>query len=362
MPRHIHERGLAAHSFVISGVLLCALGCGGFETPREPLRLSPPPDRPSTPPAQLSGRTPRAISPQIEGEAILEGISYGPYRENQSPGGEQPTQAQILEDLQIIDDHWHMLRIYSALGPAETILRTIQDNELPIRVMLGAWIDRERPPRDDEGEPMEDRVEANEREVAEAIRLANAYPQVVFAVCVGNETQVFWSGHRTRQTRLIELIRRVRSRVDQPVSTADDYNFWNRDEAGPVAAEVDFLVLHAYAMWNRQTLEDAVPWTASTVASIREIHPDLPLYLGETGWATAVHRSGDAATQIIAPAGEEEQARFYREFTAWAREAGQPYFYFEAFDEPWKGGPHPDEVEKHWGLFNVDRTPKLAMQ
>ncbi len=37
-------------------------------------------------------------------------------------------------------------------------------------------------------------------------------------------------------------------------------------------------------------------------------------------------------------------------------------FYFEAFDENWKGGDHPDEVEKHWGLFRADRTPKAVLQ
>ena len=35
---------------------------------------------------------------------------------------------------------------------------------------------------------------------------------------------------------------------------------------------------------------------------------------------------------------------------------------FEAFDEPWKGSPDPMEPEKHWGLFNVERTPKLVMK
>jgi hypothetical protein len=37
-------------------------------------------------------------------------------------------------------------------------------------------------------------------------------------------------------------------------------------------------------------------------------------------------------------------------------------FVFEAFDEPWKGSPDPLEPEKHWGLFTVDRRPKLVMQ
>jgi hypothetical protein len=34
---------------------------------------------------------------------------------------------------------------------------------------------------------------------------------------------------------------------------------------------------------------------------------------------------------------------------------------FEAFDESWKGSPDPLEPEKHWGLFTVDRKPKLVM-
>ena len=37
-------------------------------------------------------------------------------------------------------------------------------------------------------------------------------------------------------------------------------------------------------------------------------------------------------------------------------------FVFEAFDEPWKGSPEPLEPEKHWGLYKVDRTPKLVME
>ena len=34
---------------------------------------------------------------------------------------------------------------------------------------------------------------------------------------------------------------------------------------------------------------------------------------------------------------------------------------FEAFDEPWKGSPEPDEPEKHWGLYTVDRKPKAVL-
>lgn len=242
-----------------------------------------------------------------------------------------------------------MLRFYSSRGPAETILRTIRDRELPLGVVVGAWI-------------AADAEDENRAEVSAAIALAQSYPDQVIAVAVGNETQVFWSGHRSDRSSLIGYIRAVRAAVAQPVTTADDYNFWNKPESHAVADEVDFILLHAYAMWNGKTLDEAVPWTATTVAGIRKEHPGVPIALGETGWATELNPEGDEVKHIKAPAGEEQQKTFYRAFSSWAEGADLPYFYFEAFDEPWKGSPDPREVEKHWGLYNVDRTPKAALR
>ncbi len=46
----------------------------------------------------------------------------------------------------------------------------------------------------------------------------------------------------------------------------------------------------------------------------------------------------------------------------WSNQKQILTFVFEAFDEPWKGSDDPQEPEKHWGMFTVDRKPKLAMQ
>jgi len=37
-------------------------------------------------------------------------------------------------------------------------------------------------------------------------------------------------------------------------------------------------------------------------------------------------------------------------------------YFFEVFDESWKGSPEPLEAEKHWGLFTVERKPKKVMK
>lgn len=306
----------------------------------------------------------RPVAPTVGGERVRRGISYGPYREGQRPRGPNPSDDQILEDLRLIAPRWSLIRIYGARPPAETIVRLIREHKLPLTVMVGAWIDPEAR-RDESGavvSRLAENAAANDAEVSAAIALARDYPDVVFAVSVGNESQVFWSAHRTAPEVLIRHIRRVRSAIDQPVTTADDYNFWNKPESHAVAKEIDFLVLHAYAMWNRQVVGTAVAWTRAQVEAIAAEHPDLEVFLGETGWATErnLDAGGDEATQVVGVASEENQRRFYDEFTAMAKQTGLSYFYFEAFDEPWKGSPHPSGIEKHWGLFGVDRTPKLA--
>ena len=39
---------------------------------------------------------------------------------------------------------------------------------------------------------------------------------------------------------VISYIRQVRSQIMQPVTVVDDYNFWNKPQAGDVAKEIDF--------------------------------------------------------------------------------------------------------------------------
>lgn len=303
------------------------------------------------------GETPRREDPFVvrsfsldrDGRWIGNAICYGPHRDGQRPGGPTPTADEMREDLRLMISHWNLLRVYGSTEFAETLLGVIRDDGLDMQVMLGAWIAPEAPA-------------ANRREVDAAIRLANAYPEIVLAVSVGSETQVFWSAHRSPPEVLIDHVRRVRARVAVPVTVADDFNFWNRPESRVVAAEVDFITMHAHPLWNGLQLEGALTWLRERTAAIQALHPDRDVVIGETGWATSVHDRGEQAELILGRPGEPEQKQFHDAVRTWAELARQPVFFFEAFDENWKGGEHPAEVEKHWGLFRADRAPKAAVR
>jgi exo-beta-1,3-glucanase (GH17 family) len=291
------------------------------------------------------------------------GVSYGPHRDGQRPGGASPTRAELRQDLALLAGRFTLLRLYGSDPPSPEVLALIAEERLPFKVLLGAWIAPESG-TPSPGAPravLEGAREANRREVAAAVKLANDYPDQVLGLVVGNETQVDWSDHRVAPEVLIGWLREARRGARVPVATADDFAFWLKPEADLVAREVDFLVLHAYAMWNGRQLSEALSFTQEKYAEVSRRHPGLTVVFGEAGWATKKHTEGDQGKLIKGTPGEAEQQRFFDQFSGWVQERQIASTWFEAFDENWKGGDHPDEVEKHWGLWRADRTPKAAV-
>jgi exo-beta-1,3-glucanase (GH17 family) len=303
-------------------------------------------------PAPARTFVPRPLRPVLGARFVGPGICYGPHRDGQRPGGPSPTRAELREDLALLAERWSLLRLYASDGPAADVLALVHGERLPFKVLLGAWIAPETTPA---------ARAANRAQVEGAVRLAEAYPGVVLGLVIGNETQVSWSAHRVAPELLIGWIREARRATSAPVATADDFGFWLSPASDAVAREVDFVVTHVYAMWNGTSLEDALPFTQARYVEVVRRHPGLPVVLGEAGWATRRHVEGEQARLIRGEPGEGPQRRFFEAFTAWTTGERIVATWFEAFDERWKGGPHPDEVEKHWGLFRADRTRKQAV-
>ena len=276
---------------------------------------------------------------QWQGNAIC----YSGYRAGQSPQlNRYPTQAQILEDLKILERNWKLIRLYGSDQHSEDVLQVIRREKLGLKVMLGIWLDG-RPGR--EGE--------NATQVATGIRLANAYQDIVVAVSVGNEILVSWSDHKLSEEQAINYVQKVKKAVKCPVTVADDVLYWRQPEAKLVGL-VDFITMHAYPMWGHEDIETAMPSTIRHYESVRKAHPGKTIVLGEVGWATYTNSQQNAPRA----GNEKKQKRYYDEVTTWAKANGLTVFFFEAFDEPWKGSG----TEGHWGLFSEGRKAKPAMQ
>jgi len=302
----------------------------------------------------------------ITGEVMA--IAYSGFREGQHPdrgdGAVNPSDDEILEDLKILAEHnFNLIRLYDSGENSRRTLELIQEHDIPIKVLLGMWLEAEF--SNHEGcswllEPIPDfelaaNTLANAEEVQRGIGLAQKFDDIVVAVNVGTEALVDWNDHMVPLENVIDYVRLVKAAIEQPVTVADNYEWWISDGA-PLAAEVDFLGIHTYPAWEEKTIDEALAYTIENMERVHAALPDSPVAILEAGWATVAIEFGDRAN-------EESQERYYRELKEWATAMNITVFFFEAFDEPWKGDPNaPLGAEKHWGLFNVDRTPKQVLK
>ena len=291
-------------------------------------------------------------------------ICYSGYREGQDPNRKLfPSVDEIREDLHILSKHWRLLRLYDCSLHAERVLQVIREDRLPFQVMLGAYLGAEMnnfgcPWGGTYDEAMLDANRAeNDAEVGRLIALARSHEDIVFSVAVGNEATVDWTDHFVPVPRMIEHVRRVKAAVRQPVTFCENYVPWQH-KLRDLVAELDFISLHTYPVWEYKHIHEALDYTKANVASVAQLYPDKPIVITEAGWCTNSNGRGMHAEHAV----QELQAIYYQDLMDWTRDAGLLCFVFEAFDEPWKGSPDPMEPEKHWGLFTVDRRPKRVME
>ena len=290
-------------------------------------------------------------------------ICYSGYREGQSPDTRvYPSCEQIRQDLQLMQPYWRLLRLYDCSLHAERVLAVIRQDGLDFQVMLGAYLGAEV---NNPGCPwgatfseaqLDASIAENEAEVGRLIALARQYDDIVFSVAVGNEATVDWTDHLVPVHRMIEHVRRVKQAVHQPVTFCENYVPWQH-KLRDLVAELDFISLHTYPVWEYKQVHEALDYTRANLHSVASLYPAKPVVITEAGWAT--HSNGRGiqphnTSQVL-------QDIYLRDLLAWTDEAGILCFLFEAFDEPWKGSPDPMEPEKHWGLFTVDRLPKKVM-
>ena len=178
--------------------------------------------------------------------------------------------------------------------------------------------------------------------------------------------------------------------MTQPVTADDDYTFFagrtaRGEKPDTILPLLDFVSIHTYpfsntGLWDwQQTAVAAGPARAQAMMEAAfanaqatygqvanyayqnaagqsvTIGATLPIVIGETGWK-AVQTNPSA--QIETFAANPVNAKWYLDLlNTWGGTAGGPLtiFYFEAFDEAWKG--HDDG----WGLWSAQRQPRYAL-
>jgi exo-beta-1,3-glucanase (GH17 family) len=296
-------------------------------------------------------------------------ICYSGFRTGQHPdrgkGAKNPSYEQVLEDLLILSEEaaYDLIRMYDCGENTEMTLGIIRENDLNVRVLLGIWLRAEFSNHETcewltEPIPEEELLEnkkLNKAEIKKGISLANEFPEIIVAVNVGNEALVDWNDHKVPVDTVIAYVREVKNAIEQPVTVADNYKWW-ADHGTALAKAVDFVSIHIYPVWEGKDIGEGMSYSLENIQLVQKTLPGSRIVITEAGWPSIASEFGDRAN-------EEKQKQYVEALLNWSEENHFTTFIFEAFDEDWKGNPdNPMGAEKHWGLFNVDRTPKKVMK
>lgn len=293
-------------------------------------------------------------------------ICYSGYREGQSPKTETyPTYEETKEDLEIlVKEGFRYIRMYDPVEYAVTVCKVIRENQFPLKLMLGPGLTAEVStpgcawnPAIYTEEQMAERRKYNDRRIEDLICIANEYSDVILAVSIGNENTPDWGENTVPVERLIEFAGRLKEGTGKIVTFNEGANEWKK--LGELVEQLDLICIHSYPLWYGNTIEQALASNQKDYNEIKSLYPEKQVIFSEAGWTTDTLPD---AGMVAGQPNEENQAEYYKQFWGWTDAEKITAFVFEAFDEPWKGGGNPKESEKHWGIFNVDRTPKKVMQ
>lgn len=287
-------------------------------------------------------------------------ICYSGYRKNQSPHTNvYPSYDEILEDLRILENEYDYIRMYDPSEHAKIALEVIRKENIQLKVMLGIdLLGEESNPHctwggDYTDEEVKSNIAHNEQQLVDLITLANRYEDIIVSVSAGNEAVPEWNENLVRPDRVLYFVNELKKNTNQLVTYCENNNYW-KSLLPKVAEAVDFISIHSYPIWVDVPIEEAFDVTVEDYNKVQNWYPNKQVIITEAGWPTTAN--GRGFTKEFAT--EENQVIYYEQLQKWSEENQITLFFFEAFDEPWKGSENMEEPEKHWGVYFVDRTPK----
>ena len=341
----------------------------------------------------------------ILGNPNYQAICYGGYRKPTRDS--TPSVAEIKEDMLILAAmKIKVIRTYNVhykeihhLLEAITELKKEQPG-FEMYVMLGAWIDCKNswtanPPIHNEESAR------NAVEIAEAVKLANQYPDIIKIIAVGNEAMVKWAtAYYVTPGIILKWVNYLQDLKKQNklpatvwITSSDNFASWGGgtndyhvEELNQLIKAVDYISMHTYPMhdthynpafWGikpgEAQLSDkdkidsamlrardyAVAQYHSVVNYMKSIGVNKPVHIGETGWASFDNELyGNNGSKAV---DEYKSAKYYQLIREWSNKNNITCFYFEAFDENWKNSANPLHSENHFGLINLQSQAKFVL-
>ncbi|RLL94159.1 hypothetical protein CFD26_102798 [Aspergillus turcosus] len=275
-----------------------------------------------------------------------------------------PSQNNVTRDMAVLTQLTNNVRLYGTdCNQTEMVLHAIDKLELKdMKVWLGVWIDTNET--------------TTRRQLDQLYKIVDdAKDTSVFnGAIVGNEF-LFRAGSdkATALTTLVNYMQEVKDyfkkkNLDLPVATSDLGDNWD----ATLVQATDVVMSNVHPFFGGIPVDQAAAWTwqfwqdhdvALTKGTSKK------QVISEVGWpsgggndcGSGANCPNDTAGSV---AGIDEMNKFMADWVCQALANGTDYFWFEAFDEPWKiiYNTANENWEDKWGLMDAARNLKPGLK
>ncbi|EXJ62288.1 murein transglycosylase [Cladophialophora yegresii CBS 114405] len=277
-----------------------------------------------------------------------------------------PSQNNVTRDMAVLSQLTNVVRLYGTdCNQTEMVLHAIDRLELTdMKVWMGVWIDTNQTTIDRQLDQMY-KILAETKDLS-----------IFKGVIVGNEA-LYRAGEDKAQSEqeLITYLGDVRSKFkslgyDLPIATSDLGDNWNAQ----LTQAVDYVMSNIHPFFAGVTAEVAASWTwdfwQNHDVILTQGMPDVKQLISETGWPSGGGKDCGGTDGSCQPgqsgsvAGVDEMNTFMDNWVCQALQNGTDYFWFEAFDEPWKVvyNTATQAWEDKWGLMDPARNLKPGLK
>jgi exo-beta-1,3-glucanase (GH17 family) len=285
---------------------------------------------------QTSTPVPPTMTPTPEMNYRLFGINVGPYLTEDPNLGATVSEEDLRNLITKIAPYTYNIRTFgcgNGLDKAGKIA-----HELGLGVYAGAWLGKD--------------LEANKKEMACIIDMAKRGDLDV--AIIGNETIL--RGDLTEQ-QLVDYIVWFKQEVPHGVSVTTVETWRNIIELPSVVNAVDVVSVNMYPYHENAKPDKAAPITVKWYEEIKYFTFSVSLnwvgkdvIITETGWPSC-GKNGSPKDQLT----------YLSDMVKLDQQFDRPFFWFEAFDEPWKE-KYEGEAGACWGLWDNQENLKDGVQ
>ncbi|KAI9695920.1 MAG: hypothetical protein M1836_006037 [Candelina mexicana] len=296
---------------------------------------------------------------------VFPGMDYTPFNA-QYPEclSNMPSQNNITRDMAVLSQLTNKVRTYGTdCNQTDMIIHAIDKLGLKdMKVWLGVWLEKN--------------TTTNNRQIAQMYKILDDHGDKPFAgLIVGNEVLFREDLTATELGKTLSDVRTnlTSKKINLPIATSDLGDDWRKNPT--LVQDADMVMANIHPFFAGIGSDKAAAWTidfwTQNDIPLTANSPNKKQVISETGWPSGGGKdcggAGNCTVSDSTPgavASVTDMNVFMDTFVCQALKNGTEYFWFEAFDEPWKIKYNDGDKnwEDKWGLMDSDRNIKKGVK